>query len=80
MNKSEMVCTVCQQPKNELTPRKSELLPGLMLYRCGQCHAGRKEPRFAILMAAKTMGNDAVRPWVVNHRYVGNTIELKEVV
>lgn len=80
MSKNEMVCTVCQQPKNELIPRRSELIPGLMLYRCGQCHNGKKEPRFAIMMAAKTMGNEAVRPWVLGHRYVGPSIELKDVV
>jgi len=80
MNRNEMVCTVCQEPKNELTPAKSQLLPGLMLYRCGTCSSAKKEPRFAILMAAKTMGNEAVRPWVLNRRYVGKEILLEEVV
>lgn len=80
MSKSEMICTVCQQPKSELTPRRSELIENLILYRCGVCHAGRKEPRWAIVMAAMTMGNDAVRNWVINHRYVGDEIKLKDVV
>jgi hypothetical protein len=81
MNKSDMmVCTVCQQPKNELTTSWSQLLPGLRLFRCAPCHTGKKEPRFAIKMAARTMGNEAVRPWVLNHRYVGEEITLSEVV
>ena len=75
-----MICTVCQQPKNELRPARSELLPGLKLFRCTACHEGKKEPRYAIIMAAKTMGNDAVRPWVMGHRYVGEEIKLRETV
>jgi len=80
MKKSEMVCTVCQQPKNELTAAWSQLLPNLRLFRCTSCHAGKKEPRHAIILAAKTMGNEAVRPWVLAHRYVGDEIKLKETV
>lgn len=80
MNKNEIVCTVCKQPKNELTFSLSQLIDGLKLYRCAQCHGSKKEPRWAILMAAKTMGNDSVRPWVTNHRYVGEPIKLSEVV
>jgi hypothetical protein len=80
MNKSEMVCTVCQQPKNELTPSKSQLLPGLNLFRCAVCHASKKEPRWAIILAAKTMGNESVRALVLNHRYVGEEIKLSETV
>lgn len=75
-----MVCTVCQQPKNELTPSKSQLMNGLNLFRCTVCHAGKKEPRWAIILTAKTMGNDAVRPWVLHHRYVGDEIKLSETV
>jgi hypothetical protein len=80
MNKNDVLCTVCQQPKNELTPRKSKLLPNLMLFLCGECLKGQKEPRFAIIMAARTMGNDEVRTWIVNRRYVGDEITLKEIV
>lgn len=80
MNKSEMICTVCQEPKNELTPSKSKLLPSLTLLRCAECVKGQKEPRFAVMMAAKTMGNEAVRYWVRGRRYVGEEIKLSDVV
>lgn len=80
MNKNEMVCTVCQEPKNELTPSRSQLLPQLMLLRCSTCNAGKKEPRWAILLTAKTMGNKSVRRWVAGHLYVGEPIKLSEVV
>lgn len=80
MSKNEIICTSCQQPKNELTAAWSQLIAGLRLFRCAACHTGKKEPRWAILMAAKTMGNDSVRPWVANHRYVGEEIKLREVV
>lgn len=80
MNKNDVLCTVCQQPKNELTLRKSKLLPGLTLLLCGDCLRGQKEPRFAIIMAARTMGYKEVRAWIVNHRYVGDEIKLKEIV
>lgn len=80
MNENEVICTVCQEPKNELTPGKSKLLPNLTLLRCAECVRGQKEPRFAIIMAARTKGNAAVAYWVRGHRYVGDDIKLSEVV
>jgi hypothetical protein len=80
MNKSDMRCTVCKEPKNELTPSKSKLIAGLQLFRCQECVRGQKEPRFAIIMAARSEGNEAVRFWVRGHRYVGEPIKLEETV
>ncbi len=80
MNKNDMICTVCREPKNELTPSKSKLLPTLTLYRCGECVKGQKEPRFAIIMAARTMSIDDVRYWVRGRRYVGEEIKLSDIV
>lgn len=77
---NNLVCTVCKKPKNELTPGHSELISSIRLFRCGECLAGKKEPRFAIIMAGRTMGMEVVRPYLRKHRYVGAPILAEEFV
>ena len=75
-------CHVCRKqrdPKN-IHPRESRLLRGHMLHVCNTCEADQKEPRAFIILVAKARGLDAVKDYLKKHRYVGPTIEGKEII
>lgn len=73
-------CTVCDKPKNSLRARKSKIMPETTLMLCGECFEGKKEPRWMIIVAAMRYGRGAVIDYIVNHRYVGDEITLKEIM
>lgn len=78
MSGSKLLCTVCKGQKNEYHTRQSRLLPDLTLILCGECFDGKKEPRFAIIMAGRLQGINAVRDYLRNHRYVGEELKAEE--
>jgi len=81
ISKSEVMrCTVCNKPKHQLRPRKSKLVLGIQLFLCDECFAGKKEPRWAIILVARSQGHDAVSEWIKSNRYVGDPILLEELV
>lgn len=77
---NDMRCTVCKQQKHTLRPRKSKLISGLQMYLCDGCFVGKKEPRFAIILHARSDGAASVADYVKNHRYVGDPILLTDLV
>jgi len=86
-NSDQAVCTVCRKQKNELRPRASRLLAKSQWLLCGECIAGKKEPRFAIIMAGRMMkqqgnqeGLKIVEEYIRLGRYVGDEILAKELV
>lgn len=80
MSESRMLCTVCKGQKNEYHTRQSRLLPDLQLFLCNECFEGKKEPRFAIIMAGRLQGIEAVRDYLRNNRYVGEKLKAEEFV
>lgn len=77
---SNAVCTVCKRPKDRLHKRKSKLIPNMQMFLCEACYSGRKEPRFAIILVARSDGPAAVRDYVKNHRYIGDPIHLDDLI
>ena len=84
---NQAVCTICKKQKNELRPRASKLLSNSTWLLCGDCISGKKEPRFAIVMAGRLMkqqgnheGFRVVEEYIRLHRYVGDPILAKELV
>lgn len=81
MSPSDMRCTVCKKPKNSLRPRKSKLIPGnKQMFLCEECFTNKREPRWAIILMARSEGPESVTEWVKNHRYVGEPILLSDLV
>jgi hypothetical protein len=81
MNKTkDMPCTSCQKTRHQLKVRKSKLLPNMTLYLCSECFENKREPRFAIILAGRERGIDAIAELIRNHRYVGKDITLRELV
>lgn len=77
---NNIVCTVCQKHKNELRPRKSKLMVGMQMFLCNECFAGKREPRFAIILVGRSEGLAAVEEQLRLHRYVGEEILAVDLV
>lgn len=79
-NQSDMRCTVCHNQKHALRTRKSKLIPSVQLFLCDGCFTAKREPRWAIVLVARSQGHDAVSDWVKNNRYVGEPILLSDLI
>lgn len=75
-----VVCSVCSGQREQLTPKKSKLLKTMTLYLCGECLKGNKEPRYLIILVARTKGPTTVIDYVKHHRYAGEPILAKELL
>lgn len=75
-----MLCYSCDQPKNELHPKKSNLLSGINLLLCKNCIESKYEPRWVVILAGRKFGPQFVREYVVKNRYVGKEISANELI
>lgn len=75
-----MLCFSCGKQKNELHPKKSDILDGIQLFLCQTCLDLKHEPRWVIILAGRKNGADSVRDYIVKHLYSGKTITAEEIV
>lgn len=75
----ELLCGSCEQPKSKLYPYKSKLV-GAQLFMCKSCLASKYEPRWTIIMAARTYGATSVQKYIKGHLYVGEPIKASEII
>lgn len=75
-----MICQSCNKPKNDLTTKKSSLLPGINLFMCAICIENKYEPRWVIILAARQGDPAVVRDYVVKRRYIGRDISGSELM
>lgn len=75
-----MVCSSCGKQKLDLHPKKSKLMPSQTLYLCNECIKGKREPRYLIIIAGRSLGAEHVSDYVRNHRYCGDEIMAKELI
>lgn len=55
-------------------------MPGATWLLCEECLVGKKEPRFAIIIAARSNGTAYVSEYINKRRYVGREINATEIV
>ena len=75
-----MKCYSCNKQKNELHTKKSELLDGVVSLMCQNCIDLRYEPRWIIVLAARSKGAETVKDFIVKRRYVGEEILGNELL
>lgn len=75
-----MICYSCNKQKNELHPKKSELLDGVVSLMCQSCIDMRYEPRWIVVLAARSKGAESVRDFILKRRYLGNEILANELI
>lgn len=75
-------CEVCgkQRKPGLIHARESKLLRGQKLMMCTVCESEGKEPRWLIIIVARTRGPGAVTEYIKHHRYSGDPIKAKEIV
>ena len=75
-----MLCYSCGKQKNDLVSKKSALLHGINLFMCQTCIENKYEPRWVIILAARSNDANYVRDYIVKRRYVGNEISGSELI
>lgn len=75
-----MKCYSCNKQKNELHPKKSELLDGVTSLMCQTCIDLKYEPRWTIVLAARSKGPNYVKDFIVKRRYCGDEILANELI
>jgi hypothetical protein len=80
LTNEKVVCSVCSGHREQLHPKKSKLLKTVTLFLCNECLKGQKEPRYLIILVARTKGPLTVVDYVKHHRYHGEPILAKELL
>lgn len=75
-----MLCYSCGKSKNDLQPKKSELLSGQQLFLCQSCIDAKYEPRWVIILYGRQNGAESVREYVLKKLYVGKPITAEELI
>ena len=75
-----MKCYSCNKDKDKLHPKKSELLDGVISLMCQTCIDLKYEPRWVVVLAARSKGAEKVKDFVIKRRYLGNEIMGNELL
>lgn len=80
-NKSDVgaKCAVCSKHKFQLRARKSKL-NGNQMFVCNTCFEGKYEPRWLVILTAQAEGMEAVRDYILNHKYDGAEIPAADLI
>lgn len=74
-----MNCSVCDK-KSDLRLKSSKLMPKVELYVCPPCDQKNLEPRWIVLLIARTQGIKNVSNYLINQQYHGDEIAAKELL
>ena len=75
----KVLCYSCNKSKNELSAKKSLLLP-INLLLCKSCSENKLEPRWIIILAGRQYGSDHVKEHIAKKKYVGVDITASELL
>jgi NMD protein affecting ribosome stability and mRNA decay len=75
----KVLCYSCNKSKNELSVKKSLLLP-INLLLCQSCSDSKFEPRWTIILAGRQNGSDYVKEFIIKRKYVGVEISASELL
>lgn len=75
-----MKCTSCNKNKAELHPKKSDILKGVSLVMCQACIDAGFEPRWAVVLGARSNGPASVKNYITKRLYFGREITGQELI
>ena len=75
----KVLCYSCNKSKNELSAKKSILLP-INLLLCKSCTDNKIEPRWIIILAGRQYGAEHVKEHIAKKKYVGADITASELL
>ena len=77
----ELLCQSCGEQKMSLQRTKSSLIKEMDLTMCATCIDKKYEPRFIIILSARSYGmNDAIKRIISDRRYVGEVIAASDIL
>lgn len=76
----ELVCQSCGAQKMSLRKIKSSLITTMELVMCATCIASKYEPRFIVILAARTIGMNGVKKFIIDRRYIGDEIPASDIL
>lgn len=77
----ELLCQSCGDQKMSLRKIKSSLIKTMELIMCASCINSKFEPRFIVILAARTGGiGDNVKKVISDHRYIGEEIPASDIL
>jgi hypothetical protein len=79
MEGRRMKCYSCDKQKNDLHPKKSEILDGVICLMCQTCIDSRFEPRWVVVLGGRSNGPESVKDFIIKRRYVGKDILANEL-
>jgi len=75
-----MLCQSCNNSKSQLYYVKSNIMNSISLNMCKTCIDNKFEPRWVIILAARSLGSESIKDYIVNKRYVGEQITGVEII
>lgn len=77
----ELVCQSCSKQKMTLRKIKSSLINSMEIIMCATCISKKFEPRYIVIIAARTNGlGDNVRKVINERRYLGDPIAASDIL
>ena len=73
-------CSSCRKQKNEVHPKKSDIIKGVTVLMCQTCIDNGFEPRWTIVLGGRQYGFDAIQNYIVKRKYVGADITAHEIL
>lgn len=77
-----MHCAICKKQKdvNVLSAKRSSLWHNYRYIVCDECKAKNHEPRWLVVLVARTEGHEVVRNHIQKRLYPGDVIVAEEIV
>lgn len=75
----KILCYSCNKSKDKLSVKKSALLP-IKLLMCETCISNKLEPKWVVIVAGRQLGQNAVRNFIKNKKYIGDAITADELM
>jgi len=77
----ELVCQSCSQQKMTLRKVRSSLINSMEIVMCSTCISNKLEPRYIVIIAARTSGiGNEVRRVISERRYLGEPIAASDIL
>ena len=75
-----MDCFSCSKQKSEIHAHKSAIIKDVTVFMCPSCIDTGYEPRWVIVLGARSQGIDSVRDYIVKRKYYGAEITAEELM
>jgi hypothetical protein len=75
-----MECFSCGKQKNQVHPKKSDIIKGVTVLMCQSCIDAGYEPRWIIILGGRQNGPVSVKEYVHKRKYLGSEIMAHELI